>query len=113
MLQMADESPAGESSERIRVWQFDQPVVVLGRSSRVADEVNREVCEQHGIPLHRRSSGGATVLGGPGCLMYSVVLSFDDQRRFEEHRPGALPRHEASDRSDSQAGSHRGTPRHL
>jgi lipoate-protein ligase A len=74
MLLTAEE--AG-SSERFRVWEFDEPTIVLGRSSKVDDEVDRQQCKSKGIAIHRRSSGGATVMGGPGCLMYSVVLSFD------------------------------------
>ena len=65
------------SNQRLRVWEFDQPTIVLGRSSKVDDEVDRQRCEAEGISIQRRSSGGATVMGGPGCLMYSVVLSFD------------------------------------
>ena len=30
-----------------------------------------------GIPVLRRCSGGASVLIGPGCLMYSLVLSYE------------------------------------
>src|SRR6056297_130424 len=74
MLLAADE---GDAPEMIRVWQFDRPVVVLGRSSRVNEEVDREFCLDQQIPIYRRCSGGAAVLGGPGCLMYSVVLSFE------------------------------------
>ncbi|KAA1261057.1 Lipoate-protein ligase LplJ [Rubripirellula obstinata] len=73
MLFQAEE--AG-SAERLRIWEFDQPTIVLGRSSKVDDEVDRQRCEANGISIQRRSSGGATVMGGPGCMMYSVLLSF-------------------------------------
>lgn len=58
-----------------RIWQFRDPVVVLGRSSRFDDETNSSYCESNSIPILRRCSGGASVVGGPGCLMYSLVLS--------------------------------------
>ena len=29
------------------------------------------------IPILRRSSGGAAIVAGPGCLMYAVVLSYE------------------------------------
>lgn len=67
---------AADQGEVIRIWEFDQPTVVLGRSSRVDQEVDRDFCRQRGISIQRRCSGGATILGGPGCLMYSVVLGF-------------------------------------
>lgn len=66
---------AGETSELLRVWEFEQPVVVLGRGSKVAGEVDQDHCQQRGIPILRRCSGGASIVAGPGCLMYSVVLS--------------------------------------
>lgn len=64
-------------NEFIRVWEFVAPVVVLGRSSKVAEEVDIAYCRSEAIPIHRRSSGGASVVGGPGCLMYSVVLDLN------------------------------------
>tara|TARA_R110002049_G_scaffold4601_6_gene32915 strand:+ start:130527 stop:131249 length:723 start_codon:yes stop_codon:yes gene_type:complete len=73
MLLAAD---AGQvASETIRLWQFDHHVVVLGRSSKVDAEVNRDFCDRERVPVMRRCSGGAAVVGGPGCLMYSVILS--------------------------------------
>lgn len=49
--------------------------MVVGRSSRVAIEVNQSECRRLDVPVLRRSSGGASVVAGPGCLMYAVVLS--------------------------------------
>jgi len=62
--------------EMLRLWESPQPFVVLGRASRVADEVDQEKCRQLGLPILRRPSGGASVLAGPGCLMYAVILSY-------------------------------------
>lgn len=72
VLNLADEDRLGSS---FRVWQFRGPVVVLGRSSRIDDETDRAYCESQSIPILRRCSGGAAVVGGPGCLMYSLVIS--------------------------------------
>ena len=71
------EAEAGRSGEALRVWEFAEHVVVAGRSTRVDDEIERSFCDSQGIPILRRCSGGASVVGGPGCLMYSVVLSFE------------------------------------
>lgn len=51
-------------------------MVVVGRSSRVELEVRLETCRELNIPVLRRVSGGATVLAGPGCLMYALVLDY-------------------------------------
>jgi lipoate-protein ligase A len=51
-------------------------MVVVGRSSRIDAEVHRDECSRLGIPILRRSSGGAAIVTGPGCLMYALVLSY-------------------------------------
>lgn len=61
--------------EFLRLWEAPAPVVVLGRSSRAMAEVHVVRCRQNGVPILRRTSGGATIVTGPGCLMYAVVLS--------------------------------------
>ncbi len=63
--------------EILRLWESPLSMVVLGRSSRVAEELDQAECEARGVPILRRCSGGAAVVAGPGCLMYAVVLSYD------------------------------------
>ena len=70
-LLLRAESCGGES---IRFWRFHQTVVVLGRGSKIRDEVDLAFCDQNAIPVLRRCSGGASIVAGPDCLMYSVVL---------------------------------------
>jgi lipoate---protein ligase len=60
--------------EYLRLWESAAPVVVLGRSAPIEREVNAAACAAAGVPVVRRPSGGQTVLIGPGCLMYAVVL---------------------------------------
>lgn len=70
---------AGGPFETLRLWEPAEPMAVVGRSSRVADEVELDACRKRGIPVLRRASGGAAVLAGPGCLMYAVVLSLQQR----------------------------------
>lgn len=58
----------------LRFWESDRYFVVLGPSCRLIDDVHIAACEQDGIPVLRRTSGGGTVLQGPGCLSYAFVL---------------------------------------
>jgi lipoate-protein ligase A len=67
------------SRETLRLWQPQAPLVVVGRSSQVRGEVWHERCHRERIPILRRSSGGAAIVTGPGCLMYSLVLSLRDR----------------------------------
>jgi lipoate---protein ligase len=66
----------GGPSEVLRLWEPLDPFVVVGRSSRLAVEVDLESCRADDTPVLRRCSGGAAVVTGPGCLMYAVVLSY-------------------------------------
>jgi len=68
---------AAEPLELLRVWESPQVMVVVGRATRVADEVDLEACGQRQIPVFRRTSGGASVVAGPGCLMYAAILSYE------------------------------------
>jgi lipoate-protein ligase A len=84
MLQWADQvverdEATAIDTESLRMWQFDRPTVVLGRSSKINEEVNRGWCEEQQIEVLRRCTGGASVVGGPGCWMYSVVLRLLDE----------------------------------
>jgi lipoate-protein ligase A len=67
---------AGRPTETLRIWEPPVPVVVVGRSSKIAAEVNVDACRCRGIPILRRTSGGAAVVTGPGCLMYALILSY-------------------------------------
>lgn len=75
---LLDAAEAGElpEGEVLRLWEPDRPVVVVGRSSKIADEVNVQEVDRHNVPLIRRCSGGAAIVAAPGCLMYAVVLSY-------------------------------------
>jgi lipoate-protein ligase A len=63
---LLDEAEArGPEAEYLRVWESRAPLVVLGRSSK-AEEVNLAACRERGMPVLRRSSGGAAIVAGPG-----------------------------------------------
>jgi lipoate-protein ligase A len=74
LLDWAEEE--GSEGEFLRLWESPAPLVVVGRSSRVELEVDTAACHERGIPVLRRSSGGAAIVAGPGCLMVAVVLSY-------------------------------------
>jgi lipoate-protein ligase A len=74
-LLLAAES--GEGGEALRLWEWPRPAVVLGAGGRIADDVDVEACDRDVVALARRSSGGGTVLLGPGCLLYTVILRYD------------------------------------
>ncbi|GIX04675.1 MAG: lipoate--protein ligase A [Planctomycetaceae bacterium] len=58
----------------LRVWELTDYAVVLGRSNQPERETHLAACQAAGIPIVRRTSGGGTVLLGPGCLCYSLIV---------------------------------------
>lgn len=71
---LLDAAETGAGVEVLRFWEPREYFVVVGYANKVAAEVNVAACETHGIPVLRRCSGGGTVVQGPGCLNYTLVL---------------------------------------
>jgi lipoate-protein ligase A len=79
---LGDDFEAVDGGEVLRLWEPAGYFVVVGYSNRVTAEVNVAACEERGIPILRRFSGGGAVLQGPGCLNYTLVL--------RNERPGSF-----------------------
>src|SRR5881397_1676977 len=74
---LLDWCEAGNGPEVLRFWEPKQHFVVVGYSNRVGREANVEACRERRIPILRRCSGGGTILQGPGCLNYALILKGD------------------------------------
>jgi lipoate-protein ligase A len=81
------EAEAGNRGEVLRLWELPRPTVVLGAGCVLGEDVDEAACAADGVPVRRRSSGGGTVLLGAGCLLYTLVLSFERSPRLGEIRP--------------------------
>jgi lipoate---protein ligase len=71
---LLDLCEGGAEDAVLRFWESREPFVVVGYANSAAKEVKLDVCAAENIPVLRRLSGGGTVLQGPGCLNYSVIL---------------------------------------
>jgi lipoate-protein ligase A len=71
---LLDWAESGEGAKCLRFWESPEPFVVVGYANKVATEVNVAACKTRRIPILRRCSGGGTVVQGPGCLNYTLVL---------------------------------------
>jgi lipoate-protein ligase A len=80
---LLDECEDGGHDEILRFWEPREHFVVLGYSNKARAEVNLEACRALGIPVLRRCSGGGTVLQGPGCLNYALVLEIRKESAME------------------------------
>jgi len=64
-------------SEVLRFWESPTYFVTLGVAGKLHEEVHVEACRSEGVPVLRRVSGGGTVLQGPGCLNFALVLALE------------------------------------
>jgi lipoate-protein ligase A len=75
---LLDLCEAGAADEALRFWESPKYFVVVGYANQAAREANLEACRASDVPVLRRCSGGGTVLQGPGCLNYSLVLKIKE-----------------------------------
>ncbi|MEK7685146.1 MAG: lipoate--protein ligase family protein [Verrucomicrobiota bacterium] len=80
---LIDFCEADNDVEILRFWQSSQYFVAVGYANRVAAEVNLEECRRRQIPVLRRCTGGGTVLQGPGCLNYALVLRIESRNSLQ------------------------------
>lgn len=81
------EAEEGRGAEVLRVWERGDFAVVLGAGGWLAEEVEEENCARDHVPILRRNSGGGAVLLGPGCLVFSLILSYQRSPFLTEVRP--------------------------
>jgi lipoate-protein ligase A len=72
LFQLADKNGR---AEYLRFWESPSYFVVLGRIGKEEEDVNASATQADGVPVLRRTSGGGTVVQGPGCLNYTFILS--------------------------------------
>jgi len=73
------------SSSVVRVEEAREVVVVLSRSRDPEREVFLDRCQEDGVAVVVRPSGGGAVLLGPGVVAASLVAPADPRPRFPEH----------------------------
>ena len=74
LLEAESAAAGGRELGYLRFWESSKHFVVLGVSSALKEDADMERCRKDGIPILRRPSGGGTVLQGPGCLNFTLVL---------------------------------------
>src|SRR5262245_55920483 len=75
---LLDACESGDVGEVLRFWEPVDYFVVVGYGNAAATEVNLAACDAEKVPVFRRCSGGGTVLQGPGCLNYSLILKIEE-----------------------------------
>ena len=87
LIESEDALAAGKDAadhEWLRLRESSRHFVVLGVSGKLREEVFVDRCRQLEIPILRRASGGGTVLQGPGCLNFTLILSLRDRPHLRD-----------------------------
>ena len=71
---LLEHAESGHGGEVLRLWESAQHFVALGYTNKIDTEADALACAELNIPILRRASGGGTVLQGPCCLSYALVL---------------------------------------
>jgi lipoate-protein ligase A len=66
-------SASASKMSTLRLWHT-APSVVMGRFQCLHKEVNTEYCEDHGIRIARRFTGGGAVYLDEGCLNFTLCM---------------------------------------
>lgn len=75
---LAEEVGEGRRKPTLRIWEWDQPAVVIGSFQSVKNEVDPEQAKEHGFQVVRRISGGGAMLMDAGAIItYSIYAPID------------------------------------
>lgn len=80
----------GRRNPTLRLWDWDEPSVVIGTFQSYRNEVDPEGVTRHGITVVRRvSGGGAMFMESGNCITYSLYLptSLVDGLSFADSYP--------------------------
>ena len=72
---ITDEVGAGLRPPTLRIWEWSQPAVIIGRFQSLKNEVDPEGARRHGVTVVRRVSGGGAMFVEPGnTITYSLSV---------------------------------------
>ena len=72
---ITDEVGAGLRPPTLRIWEWAEPAVVIGRFQSLKNEVDPDGAQRHGITVVRRVSGGGAMFMEPGnSITYSLSV---------------------------------------
>lgn len=72
------EVAAGRRKPTLRIWEWADPCVVIGRFQSLRNEVDMQAADQLGVNVVRRiSGGGAMFMEAGNCVTYSIYAPQD------------------------------------
>lgn len=75
---LAEEVGEGRRNPTLRIWEWDEPAVVIGSFQSVKNEVDPGNAEKYGFQVVRRISGGGAMFMAAGSIVtYSIYAPVD------------------------------------
>jgi lipoate-protein ligase A len=75
---LAEELAEGRRKPTLRIWEWNEPAVVIGSFQSVRNEVDPDAAARYGIPVVRRISGGGAMFMEAGSIItYSLYAPAD------------------------------------
>ncbi len=75
---LAEEVGAGRRKPTLRIWEWNEPGVVIGSFQSVKNEVDLEMADKYGFQVVRRVSGGGAMFMEAGSVItYSIYAPSD------------------------------------
>ncbi len=77
--ELAVEVAEGKSASVVRIYAWPCPTVTLGRYQKGEPLLDVQRCEQFGIEIVRRPTGGKAILHSVGDVTYSVIAPINEE----------------------------------
>ena len=75
---LTEEVGAGRRGPTLRIWEWDQPAVVIGSFQSLKNEVDPDGAAKYGVQVVRRISGGGAMFMDAGAIIsYSLYVPTD------------------------------------
>lgn len=72
---ITDEVGAGLRPPTLRIWEWSEPAVIIGRFQSLKNEIDPEGAQRYGVKVVRRVSGGGAMFVEPGnTITYSLSV---------------------------------------
>ena len=62
------------------LFYIEKPCIIVGRNQNTMEEISQKYCEEHGITITRRLSGGGAMYQDLGNLCFSFVVPAENQK---------------------------------
>ena len=71
---------SGKLQPPFMLFYIEKPCIIVGRNQNTLEEINQKYCDENGITITRRLSGGGAMYQDLGNLCFSFVVEADKQK---------------------------------